>query len=157
MHASLQTPKASNQQIASQSGAGESEWQQYRLEDFCSSAAPEQVAPQDDDGDLQAAIEASKAAEAEAQVQEAFLAALTGGSSHYHISQGASSHEQSGVPSSGVQPKAHRSWFPFVHPNMEGVSHNGTAEGHGAQASAVEQEKASDKTYSDVMAFLLKP
>ena len=157
MHASLQTPKASNQHTASQTGAGESEWQQYRLEDFCSSAAPEQVAPHNDDGDLQAAIEVSKAAEAEAQAQEAFLAALTGGSSHYHISEGGSNHEQSGVPSSGVQAEAHRSWFPFVHTNMEGVNHNGTAEDHEAQAGAVEQEKASDKTYSDVMAFLLKP
>ena len=157
MHASLQTPKASNQQTASQTEAGESEWQQYRFEDFRSSAAPEQLAPHDDDGDLQAAIEASKAGEAEAQAQEAFLAALTGGSSHNHISEGGSSHEQSGVPSTRVQPEAHRNWFPSVHTIMEDVSHNGTAEGHGAQASAIEQEKASDETYSDVMAFLLNP
>jgi hypothetical protein len=155
---SLQTPEAPNQQAASQTEVEESEWQHYRFENFCSSYAPKQVAPHEDDRDLQAAIEASKAAEAEAQAQEAFLAALTGRSAHNHQSGGSSSPEQAGGSSTSVQPNAHCSWFPPVATTiMEDASHNGYAEGHGIRISALEQSKALDETYSDVMAFLLNP
>ena len=157
----VQAPQYASGDVNLHSADVDSVWQEYRAEDFGQSAESVHAAAKDDDAMLEAAIQASKA---EVHCQQTAFRNLANGSnhsfSHQNGSSGSHSHNPKGHDPTEQPPNGgHRPWFPPAHTLLGKAAFDASSAAQHSphKTKSINKEVAPDRTYDDVMAFLLGP